>query len=169
MKRIVLVLSLLLAGICSVEAHPIKMTTSKLTLDRKTGQLTLVMNFFIDDFEAHLQKIYHQRNLRLASGGDQEKSMINAYVAKKLLIKANRQALLLKLSSVKKLEDNVLQVAFNIPIASVNFKQLEITNVLLFDAFPQEQVNIVHLDLQTKVESPVLQFSPSDSYKAVSL
>lgn len=169
MKKIVLVLSFLLVGICSVQAHPIKMTTSKMSLEKKSGQLTIVINFFIDDFGAHLQKIYHQRNLKLENAGDQEKAMINAYVAKKLLIKVNRQALILKLNSVKKSEDNVLQVAFTIPLASVNIKQLEITNLLLFDAFPDEQVNIVHLDLQSKVEASVLQFSPSDSYKAVGL
>ena len=168
MRNIFLLLGLMVFSLGNISAHPIKMTTSKLSFDKRTGQLTLLVNFFIDDFGAHLQKIYHQRSLKLESAGEQEKSMINAYVAKKLLLKINRVPMVLKLNAVKKLEENVLQATFIIPaVSGGNMRQLEITNTVLFDAF-EEQVNVLHIDLPTK-QATVLQFTPSDSYKAISL
>jgi len=166
--KIILFLGLMLAT-TGLMAHPIKMTTSKISYDKKTGELVLLINFFIDDFGAHLGKIYHQRNVNLENSGDTEKSMVNAYVSRKVLLKLNHKASLLKLSALNKIDENVVQATFRLPCKNLSdLKLLEVSNALLFDAFP-EQVNVLHFDLPAKIESSVYQFTPSESYKAITL
>ena len=76
-----------------VNAHPIKMTTSKLLYDKKANELVLTINFFEDDFSAHLEKLYHRKNIDFAVVDDTEASMVAGYVAKKMLLKANKKLL----------------------------------------------------------------------------
>jgi len=146
-------------------AHPIKMTTSKLSYDKKTNELTLTINFFEDDFSAHLEKLYHRRNIDFATVDDIESSMVAGYVAKKMLVKANKKTIAFQLGSIKRVEENVVQVKFSVPVSDVKIKSLEISNALLFDAFA-EQVNTMHLDLPGATIN-VLQFIPSDSFKVI--
>jgi hypothetical protein len=148
-------------------AHPIKMTTSKLLYDKKANELTLTINFFEDDFSAHLERLYHRRHIDFATVDDIESSMIAGYVAKKMLLKANKKSLTLQLNSVKRIEENVVQVKLILPLPKTKIKSLEISDALLFDAFA-EQVNIMHLDLPGTT-SNVLQFTPSDSYKVLTV
>ncbi len=146
-------------------AHPIKMTTSKLLYDKKAKELVLTINFFEDDFSAHLEKLYHRKNIDFAVVDDTEGSMVAGYVAKKMLLKVNKKPLTLQLNSVKRIEDNVVQVRLILPLPKTKVKSLEISDALLFDAFA-EQVNIMHIELPGTT-SNVQQFIPSDSYKVI--
>jgi len=168
MRKVLLIVGFLLIGQGSI-AHPIKMTTSKLSYDKKSGDFTLIINFFMDDFSAHLERIYHQRAISFSNPPDSEKGMVNVYVNKKLLVKINKKPVAAGLTSLKKIEDNVVQAAFTINAGKgTNVKFIEISNALLFDSFP-EQVNILHLDLPWKTERNVLQFTQAESYKAINL
>jgi len=167
MKRLLLILFLAGLGF-QVLAHPIKMTTSKFSVDKKNGELIILINFFEDDFSAWLEKLYHKRDIDFAVADDTEKSMVSAYVNKKMLIRANKKAYLLQLNSLKRIEENVVQACFVIALKGQRIKSLEISDALLFDAFP-EQVNIAHLDLPGNQSENVLQFIPSDSYKALNV
>jgi len=146
-------------------AHPIKMTTSKLLYDKKANELILTINFFEDDFSAQLEKLYHRKNIDFAVVDDTEGSMVAGYVAKKMLLKANKKPLTLQLSSIKRIEENVVQVKLILWLPKTKIKSLEISDALLFDAFA-EQVNIMHVELPGTT-SNVQQFISSDSYKVL--
>ncbi len=151
-------------------AHPIKMTTAKLSYDKKANELILLINFFEDDFAAHLEKIYHKRGVDFLSSSDVEKKMVATYVNRRFVVKLNKKQSPLLLQSMKHIEDNVMQARFSVAVPKgQELRLMEFTNALLFDAF-HEQVNIMHLEFEgADLDRPVLQFIPSDSYKLVNV
>lgn len=159
MKKIINILALVL--ICtSAFAHPIKMTTGKLQIEtqNKTGLLTL--NFFIDDFEAALRKLYPQPPFNYTEPDEIMKATISRYVLDNFSLTIDEQTVLLELSSIKKIEDNVCQVAFKCELSGItSFKEFTIKDVLLFESF-RKQSNILHVKVNQKTPK-ILQFYPA--------
>jgi hypothetical protein len=166
MKKSTLTAVVLLLTHFYADAHPIKMSTAKLTYDKKGGKLVLLINFFADDFGAHLQKIYRQRQVTFDASGPAT-DLVKDYVTKNVTVKVNNVKQVLSMESLLKTEENVVQVKFVIPATrGMHIETLEIYNELLLEAF-KDQVNIMHVDLDGDGDSIVFRSFPGDTHLVV--
>jgi hypothetical protein len=166
MKKFTLTAVVLFLTHFYADAHPIKMSTAKLTYDRKGGKLVLVINFFADDFGAHLQKIYRQRQVMFDPSGPAT-DLVKDYITKKVTVNINNVKQVLSMKSLIKTEENVVQAEFVIPgIRGMHIETLEIYNELLLEAF-KDQVNIMHVDLDGDGDSIIFRSFQGDTHLVV--
>lgn len=167
MKKLLLVSVLCLFSVV-LAAHPIKMTTGKLSIDTGGNRFSLTLNFFIDDFESELRKMVPQSPFNYTSPDERMTATITDYVKKYVQLYADNEKLSLDFTSVAKIQDNVCQVIFTgVLLRDVEIKQVTIINTLLFSSF-DKQSNILHVYLNDSLKD-VLQFYPSDARKVVSV
>ncbi|MEN3324299.1 DUF6702 family protein [Mariniflexile soesokkakense] len=147
MKNIkyILFIVLVFVGVWCVNAHAIKMTTGKLIFDTQHKTCVLTLNFFIDDFETELRKMYPQPPFNYENPGYEMEDTIYNYILDNVAIRFGEIKLKLKLNSITKIEDNVCQVSFKSEVPDIqNFDVFNIKNTLLFSSF-NKQSNILHL------------------------
>ncbi len=148
--------------------HPIKMTTAKLDVHAKRGEVQTTINFFFDDFHAHMASTY---SVDIGQLDETALTAIEAYVQDRFMLQsATGQAIPQRLTDVKMIDDNVIQVQLKGSLQpSASFTLL---NSLLFDAFPGDQENIVHFfytDLNGKKASrQILRFTIHESLQRIS-
>ncbi|MDO3693253.1 hypothetical protein QVZ41_00120 [Wenyingzhuangia sp. chi5] len=144
MKNILLAF-LVLFGVSNLWAHTIKMTTGKLELNTQNKTCKLTLNFFIDDFESELIKMYPQPPFDYKVPNTQMQETIESYVLNNVSIELNQVLVNLSITSIYKTEDNVCQVIFN---GQLNEHQeydiVTVKNTLLFSSF-DKQSNILHV------------------------
>ncbi len=156
MRRLILCFLVLTLG-SGLMAHPLKMTVGKLTLNPASKTLSLTINFFIDDFEAHILKLYPQPAFDFKSPSDVMQGAISNYVNQNLKIALDGEQIILKHGIIKKTEDNVCQLSFfNIPYKTINPAVISLTNKMLFEAY-DTQSNIIHLQKEGG-EKTILKF-----------
>lgn len=141
-------------------AHPIKLTTGKLTLHTSESVGNLVLNFFIDDFEAEMRKMYPQPPFNFEQPTGEMTLSIQDYIRKNVKIWVDDQVAALTVKGIQKIEENVCQVQLKVQFKNtLEMKVIKVHNSLLFDAF-EKQSNMLHLFVD---EDPhrILQFYPS--------
>ncbi|MFC0875948.1 DUF6702 family protein [Saccharicrinis sp. FJH2] len=140
-------------------AHPIKMTTGKLQIDTKDKNCILTLNFFIDDFESTLRKIYPQPAFNYDEPGETMKATIYEYITSNFELKLDDTVISFNLESIKKIEDNVCQVTLNGNFTNLSdFNLITVKDVLLFSSF-SKQSNILHVFIDNGSHK-ILQFYP---------
>ena len=121
------------------------MTTGKLVIDTKEKTCNLSLNFFIDDFESELRKMYPQPPFNYVTPNELMKATIEDYIGDHFGLMIENIVVPLKLKTIKKIEENVCQVTFSGKIDDLNsFDVVTIKDVLLFSSF-KKQSNILHL------------------------
>ena len=140
-------------------AHPIKMTTEKLQIDTKKETCTLTLNFFIDDFESALRKIYPQPAFNYDEPGETMKATVYEYITSNFELKLDDTVVKFDLGSIKKIEDNVCQVTLNGNSANLSeFNLITVKDILLFSSF-SKQSNILHVFIDSGSHK-IMQFYP---------
>lgn len=155
-------LLLTLVLISSSMAHPLKMTTGKIVINTEEKNLEVTINFFLDDFLDHLQLTYL---MNIDSLGDSALEVIEEYVNQNFQIQINEgENQILTLTSAEIVSENVLQIGLkNMENSIEQINSVKISNTLLFDAFPKEQANILHVNIPSVKESKILRFSTLES------
>lgn len=165
MKRLLYTLILLYVSVATV-AHPIKMSTGRMEVDSKTESISLLLNFFIDDFEPSIRQLYPQPEFNFEQQSDEMTYSIHDYVQKNLIIKADKDVVGFNLISIKKSEDNVCLVTFNGKHAALKTcDKFTIHNTLLFDIY-DKQSNILHIKIDGN-RAGILEFYPSSAVKFI--
>lgn len=156
LKNIAFIVFFLLATE-SLFAHPIKMSTGKLQIDTQAKTCELVINFFINDFEPALLKIYPQPPFNYKGPSETMKESILDYIRKNIDVRLDDQSVKFNLQSIREIEDNVCQVTLTGQFPSLDhFDLVTVKNTLLFDSFAK-QSNIIRLVIDQ--DSPkMLQF-----------
>ncbi len=127
----------------SVVSHPLYITVTEINHNAKDHTLEISCKMFTNDFEAALEKFGNSK-VDLADTRDKTAAdkLIAAYVQKKLLLKADGQAVALQYVGFEK-ETDATWCYFQVPnITTV--KKLDINNSLLYDSFDSE-INIMHV------------------------
>lgn len=141
-------------------AHPIKLTTGKLVLHSNSLTGSLVLNFFIDDFEAEMRKMYPQPPFSFKQPTEEMSLSIQDYLRKNVKVWVDGQEGELAVEKLQKIEDNVCQVQANIQFKNaLEMKLIKVNNSLLFDSF-EKQSNMLHLKVDAD-PLKILQFYPS--------
>ncbi len=169
MKNFTLATVILMVFYVHASCHPIKMSTGKLTYDKESKKIMLTINFFADDFASHLRKTYRLHTVEFSNPTPMLRDVVKDYVAKKFILKINNVNQQLALESLVKTDDNVVQAKFSIPEAyGFRINVLEVYDQLLFEAF-NDQVNVLHVDMEGKGESQIFRFSPGDTYAVMKM
>lgn len=145
--------------------HPIKMTTSKLIYDQEAGDIKVTVNFFWDDFGDELMKQYHlNESIDLKESETEE--FLQDYITKYFQVTINEDSKVdLTVTNFELIQENVLQVSLvSGQMRGALIKQIELTNLLLVEAFPSDQVNVTHIELGDKT---ILRFSREESVQLV--
>ncbi len=146
--------------------HPLKMTTSRLSIDQASGEIDIYTNFFQDDFKAHLLNLYM---VDISTLDQSAKDAMQAYIQQNFLIDINKSQPTFELKKIQIIDENVIQVKMSAILPGLeSIEKINITNTLLLDAFPKEQENIVHLRVD-KQETKILHFSAQESIQSISL
>ncbi len=133
------------------------MTTGKLEINTQINNCTLTLNFFIDDFESELLKLYPQPPFNYENPSDEMKDAIQSYILENIEISFSENSIDLINNSIKQIEDNVCQVTLSGQIENtVSTDVITIKNTLLFSSF-NKQSNIIHL-YQNGQKKHILQF-----------
>ncbi len=153
-----LILLLLLVAM-AIQAHPIKMSTAKLQITTKDSVARLMINFFKDDFESEIRKMYPQPPFNLVEPWEDMYPSIEEYIQKNVDISPDGKETSLQLVSVEEGMENVyvvnLQVIAN---GAWDFSSLNISNTLLFSSF-DKQSNVLHVYINDE-KPKILQFYP---------
>lgn len=162
MHRTVLIISLLFT-ITVINAHPIKMTTGRLYFDEEKQRCELLINFFIDDFTAHLSEIYHAEVTQSNIKDPENRLMLLDYIGKNISIFDGYQQKKLSIDHVELIVENVLQVCIIVQDFNKDSSQeMKIVNSLLFDAY-DNQTNILRIELGEKQKSQMIRFTPASA------
>lgn len=147
-------------------AHPIKMTTGKLQINTIEKTCLLTLNFFIDDFESEMRKIYPQPPFDYDKPDDIMKGTITDYILTNIEFSIDKNSIKLSLNSIEQIESNVFQITFKGDIKKISaFNLATIKNTLLFSSF-SKQSNILHFIVDTN-STQILQFYPSAPVRKV--
>lgn len=159
MRKEILLISFILFG-ASLFAHPIKMSTGKLTLQSNEKTAKLLINFFMDDFEAEMRKKYPQPPFVYKQPSDEMKLSIQDYIRKNVSVVVQTDEAEISLSKISVIEDNVCQVQLNLDFKKpLKCQEIKVKNALLFDSF-EKQSNVVHLIVDDQSHQ-ILQFYPN--------
>ncbi len=162
MKRIqyIFILFILFSGSLVLKAHPIKMTTGKLELNTQQKNCVLTLNFFIDDFESEMRKMYPQPPFDYEAPGEQMIQSIQSYILEQIEIQLADNLVAIEVDTIQKIEDNVCQVKLKGAISgNIKDEVMSIKNTLLFSSF-DKQSNIIHVYVDGKKQH-ILQFFPA--------
>ena len=143
-------------------AHPIKMTSAQLNFNDNKAHF--LINFFEDDFEAHLQKTY-RTNIDFDQIEKELKTIVQDYINKHLTLVVNGEIIVLHHIKVEKKANNIIHVTLTSDVLKATPHTILVTNTLLFEAF-ENQSNILHILLNG--EKHPLQFISGDSKKRIS-
>lgn len=146
-------------------AHPIKMSTGKVSYNKEQRNIEVTLNFFIDDFLQHLKVIYHSQDLDFKEMSKDALSIVEDYIRNKLKISVNFKPYELKILTTNIIEENVFQVILILDNFNPQYiKTIEISNELLIDAF-KDQSNIIHIQMDKDSESQPYRFMRGNTYK----
>ncbi|MGY5354469.1 DUF6702 family protein [Wenyingzhuangia sp. IMCC45467] len=148
---------LILFGVSNLFAHAIKMTTAKLEIDNAHKTCSLTINFFIDDFESEMIKMYPQEPFDYENSSAEMRETIENYVKENVVVHLGNSQVLLSLTSIVKTEDNVCQVVLKGDVKNLpNYQTVSIKNTLLFSSF-DKQSNVLHLYVDSE-KKQILRF-----------
>lgn len=159
MHKWIIIASFLVFG-GALHAHPIKMTTGKVHFISNDTVAQLVFNFFMDDFESELRKMYPQPPFNYAEPSDEMTATIQDYIRKNIDIMVDNVTTKLEVKNIAKIENNVCQVSIDVNYSdALALREIKVRNTLLFLSF-SKQSNILHVVVNG--ESPrILQFYPN--------
>lgn len=148
-------------SIALVILHPLKMTTSKVVIG---DSIDVTINFFFDDFHEHLISLYQ---IDIEPLGSEEQAIIEDYINQNFAISLDTNpANKLTIKTAGFIEENILQVKLSSPSGKGSHHSINITNTLLFDAFPSDQENIVHLVTKGS-DTKMMHFSIQESIQKI--
>ena len=137
-------LLLLFIGLVA-NAHPIKMTVSKLTLNTETKEMSYAINLFIDDLQPVLKKHYPYEKWDFNQLSDNEVQTLTGFINDYITITVNKRGVILHRVTVSNIEENVCQVRFEDTLdISGQIESLSLLNVILLEDY-SSQSNIVHV------------------------
>lgn len=141
-------------------AHPIKMTTARLEISTTNGNARLTINFFIDDFEPELRKLYPQPSFNFDVPTEDMLASFKSYIQKNVSVALGDSILSFSDINIRRLEENVCQVEINGEATWLKrINHLKVKDTLLFSSF-EKQSNILHLIIDEKLVK-ILQFYPN--------
>lgn len=145
--------------------HPYYISMTEIEHDKTSNSLQISVRIFTDDFEKTIRQTYKGKVdlLNKAEKANSEK-LIQQYISKHLIIKADGKALSLKFDGFNSEEGSIWSYLEYDNIPSI--KNLEVTNTLLYD-FKEEQVNFIHIKAGSYEETTKLNFP--DNYKKFTL
>lgn len=126
------------------QSHKFYVSLTDIVYDQKESRLEITSDVFIDDFELLLQKRY-QKKFKLVDNKeyDYTQKYIKRYLSDKLSITIKNKKQKLQYIG-KAYQDDKLR--FYLKVINVEpFDQIEITNQILIDLYP-EQKNMVHVN-----------------------
>lgn len=162
-KLVILILVVFLAN-AGLKAHPIKMTTGKVTYQEDSGSFKIILNFFIDDFGDHLVEQYNMPQIDFSKRDQNLNSVIQDYIAKNFNFSVNYKVRTYEVTDWEIIEENVAQVRLQTESITDCPITIEITNRLLLDAF-SNQSNILNIQKNESMEFDVYRFSRGNIYK----
>jgi hypothetical protein len=142
----------------SANAHPLKMSTCIIEKD-VSGNVMVKFNFFLDDFQAHLESL-SGKDLDFQSFLPATKKEVDRYVSKNFMIlkESKKLSLSYHTSSVEK---NIFHVEYKLSNPLKVLKGVTIINKLLMDAFTG-QSNIVRVNLKGDKNYRTLKFEKGE-------
>ncbi len=141
-------------------AHPIKLTTGRLTLHTNDSTGQLLLNFFVDDFEAHIRQLYPQPPFNLEQPSNEMILSIQDYIKKNVTVWVDAEPGTLTVQKLQPIEQNVCQVQLLIQFKRLlPVHEVKVKNALLFEAYAK-QTNMLQLIINK--EAPrMLEFYPN--------
>lgn len=134
--------------------HPIFVSVTEIEHNAKDKTLEISCKIFTDDFEKTLREAY-KTPVDLLKPKDKVamNNLVSDYVKKHLLIKVDGKLAALQFIGYEQDEEGIISYfqANNI----ITVKLIQITNNILFE-YKQEQMNIMHLNINGKKESTKL-------------
>lgn len=139
------------------KAHPLYVTVTEINYNAKDKTLEISCKIFTNDFEAALEKAYHQR-IDITEPKDiaAANKFVSGYIQKHFQIKVDGKPVVLEFIGSERQVDATWSY-FQVNNVSV-IKKLEITNSLLYDTF-EGQIGIMHVMVSgnrqsTKITNP---------------
>jgi len=135
-------------------AHKFYVSVTQIEYVKEKESVEIVMRIFIEDLEKLLRERYDKNiTLNASKSEKQIDSYIENYIAKKVLIKVNKNPLDFKFLG-KEYEDDIVFCYLEIEDVS-EITDFEISNTLFFEVF-NEQQNIIKTNINSEMESFVL-------------
>ena len=136
--------------------HPYYISMTDINYNNKARSLEVSVRIFTDDFEKVLRK---DCNCKVDLLKPQDKKtmsiLINSYIQQHLQLKVNGQARTMEFAGYQQEEESIWNYYQVKDIQQV--KKIEITNSLLHD-FREEQINMLHINVNGKEHSDKLNF-----------
>jgi hypothetical protein len=155
MKRIIVLLLILVSfSSFSAKDHETYLSVTEIEYNQPAKSIQIISRVFIDDLEDVLSKRY-QKEISLSYKEDlnANKSIIEKYLEKKLMIIVDGKARKLKLLGSKFDADQIVLYIESTNVES--FGEVQIENLILTDLF-DAQKNIVHVKKGKRIESMLL-------------
>lgn len=137
--------------------HPYFISMTEIEHDKTNNQLEVSVRIFTDDLEKTIRETYKGKVdiLNKEEKANSEK-LIQQYINKHLIIKADGKVLNLKFDGFESEEGSIWSYFEYDNITSI--KNIEVTNTILYD-YKEEQVNFIHVksggyDETTKLNYP---------------
>jgi len=137
--------------------HPYFISMTEIEQDKTNNTLEMSVRIFTDDLEKTIRQTYTGKvDLLNKNEKANSEKLIQAYINKHLIIKADGKVLNFKFDGFESEEGSIWSYFEFDNIGSV--KTLEITNTILYD-YKEEQVNFMHIkagdyDHTTKLDYP---------------
>ncbi len=142
--------------------HPFYISMTEIEHDKANNTLEISVRIFTDDLEKTIRQTYKGK-VDLLNKNDKANSekLVQQYINKHLIIKADGKVLNLKFDGFESEEGSIWSYLECNNISFVN--TLEITNTILYD-YKQEQVNFIHVKAGSFDETSKLNY-PDDYIK----
>lgn len=123
--------------------HPFFISMTEIEHDKANNTLEISVRIFTDDLEKTIRQTYTGKvDLLNKTEKSNSEKLIQQYISKHLIIKADGKVLNLKFDGFESEEGSIWSYLECGNISSLN--TLEITNTLLYD-YKKEQVNFIHV------------------------
>jgi hypothetical protein len=155
MKRIIVLLLILVSfSSFSAKDHETYLSVTEIEYNQSGKSIQIISRVFIDDLEDVISKRYQKEiSLSYKEDLDANKSIIEKYLEKKLMIIVDGKARKLKLLGSKFDADQIVLYIESTNVES--FGEVQIENLILTDLF-DAQKNIVHVKKGKRIESMLL-------------
>ncbi|MFT4153888.1 DUF6702 family protein [Parafilimonas sp.] len=136
--------------------HPFYISMTEIEHDKANHTLEISVRIFTDDFEKTIRQTYTGKvDLLNKNEKAHSEKLIQQYISKHLIIKADGKALNVKFDGFESEEGSIWSYLECDNISSLN--TLEITNTILYD-YRQEQVNFIHVKAGSYDETSKLNY-----------
>ena len=145
--------------------HPYFISMTEIEHDKASNSLEISVRIFTDDLEKTIRQTYTGKvDLLNKNEKANSEKLIQQYINKHLIIKADGKVLNLKFDGFESEEGSIWSYLEYDNITSI--KTLEVTNTILYD-YKEEQVNFIHVKAGSYDETTKLNYP--DNYQKFSL